>query len=104
MVITRWFLHSKMSTAIAYSFMTMDKRQRDSKPEVPRRSSNNSDKYSNAGYDNSSEHSTTRSGRRRPRKRSRSSSSSRTKKDNRVSRIVFFMLLIGTSRSIDGIV
>ncbi|KAL4217110.1 hypothetical protein ACF0H5_023565 [Mactra antiquata] len=84
MVNTIWFLSSKMSTAIAYSFMTMDKKQRDTKPEVFRRSSSTSDKYSNHGYDNSSEHSTNRSGRRRPRKRSRSSSSSRTKKDSRV--------------------
>lgn len=84
----------KMSTAIAYSFMTMDNRkQADERSIVPRNFSNNSERYSNAGYDNSSEAGTlTRSGKRRPRKRS--SSGSRTKKDSRVSLKFIFILLV----------
>ena len=81
MVRTLCIITSKMTTAIAYSFMAMDKRQRND--EVSRRSSNNSEKYLNPGYDNTSESGMSRSVKRRPRKRS--SSSSRSKKDNRVS-------------------
>lgn len=67
----------KMSTAIAYSFMTMnDRKHSDEKSIVSRRYSNHSEKYSNAGYD-SEAGTLTRSGKRRPRKRS--SSGSRTK-------------------------
>lgn len=92
MVYTFWVITRKMSTAIAYSFMTMDREHRRNDIRVglrndvrvgSRRCSSNSEKYMNAGYDNSSESGTlTRSGKRRPRKRS--SSSSRSKKDPRV--------------------
>ena len=79
------YITLKMSTAIAYSFMTMDnRRQADERSIVPRKFNNNSERYNNAGFDNSSDAGTfTRSGKRRPRKRS--SSGSRTKKDARVS-------------------
>ncbi|XP_053385529.1 cys-loop ligand-gated ion channel-like isoform X2 [Mercenaria mercenaria] len=82
MVRSFWIITNKMSTAIAYSFMAMDKRQRNDVPEVNRRCSNNSEKYLNAGYDNTSESTLSRSLKRRPRKRS--SSSTRSKKDPRV--------------------
>lgn len=84
MVRTIWIITCKMSTAIAYSFMTMDRQQsRNDIRAGSRRCSSNSEKYMNAGYDNGSESGIlTRSGKRRPRKRS--SSSSRTKKDPRV--------------------
>ncbi|XP_060595423.1 cys-loop ligand-gated ion channel-like isoform X3 [Ruditapes philippinarum] len=82
MVRSFWIITNKMTTAIAYSFMAMDKRQRNEVSEVNRRSSNNSEKYLNPGYDNTSESGMSRSLKRRPRKRS--SSSTRSKKDSRV--------------------
>ncbi|XP_052813164.1 cys-loop ligand-gated ion channel-like isoform X4 [Mya arenaria] len=81
-----WLITRKMSTAIAYSFMNLEAGRREEKDAERRRTSlqsQRSERFSNAGYDNSSETGTlSRSGKRRPRKRS--SSGSRTKKSPRV--------------------
>ena len=70
-----------MSTAIAYSFMTMDNNnaRNNTEPISPRRSNSNDRNSRNFSFDNISEGGTmskTGSGKRRPRKRSASGSRS----------------------------
>ena len=94
-----WIITTRMSTAIAYSFMTMDNNRRDNnnaeQQRTPRRN-NSSDRFkNNINFDTVSESGTmskTGSGKRRPRKRS--TSGSRSNKPPKVSFFLFLCLLL----------
>ena len=81
-----WIITTRMSTAIAYSFMTMDNNRRDNaaeQPRTPRRNNSNDRFKNNINFDTVSESGTmTKSGssKRRPRKRSTSGSRSKQPK------------------------
>ena len=82
-----------MSTAIAYSFMTMDNNQgRDNNPDprTPRRSSNDRNR-NHFSFDTVSEGGKSGSAKRRPRKRS--TSGSRSQKPPKVSWYTYYLLI-----------